>query len=59
MCSADLTLESTTWELGGKQQFGATGWGNVHECKNWNAVIAFTEEHRHEMVGYNQVKAES
>jgi hypothetical protein len=59
MCAGDLTLEKTTHEFNGTQRFGANGWGNVHECRSWDAIAAFSEEHRRSLKGYKELKDES
>ncbi|POS75824.1 hypothetical protein DHEL01_v205777 [Diaporthe helianthi] len=41
MCNADVTLE---WHKYGEQ--AGTGWGYQHDCKDWDAIIAWTEDHR-------------
>jgi hypothetical protein len=58
-CAGDLTLEKTTHEFNGTQRFGANGWGNVHECRSRDAILAFSEEHRRSLKGYKELKDES
>lgn len=41
MCNADVTLE---WaQYGGPLD---TGWGYQHQCKDWNAIMAWMENNR-------------
>lgn len=41
MCNADVTLE---WHQYG--EVAGTGWGFQHQCKDWNAIMAWMEDHR-------------
>ncbi|KAI9163195.1 Oxidase ustYa [Paramyrothecium foliicola] len=42
MCNADVTLEWRKYN----EQVG-TGWGYQHQCKDWDAIIAWAERYRH------------
>lgn len=42
MCSADMSIEGPA-VVDGKHMFN--GLGNVHECKNWDAIWEFLEAH--------------
>lgn len=41
MCNADVTLE---WHKYGEH--AGTGWGYQHQCKDWDAIVAWVEHHR-------------
>ncbi|TDZ67384.1 Oxidase ustYa [Colletotrichum trifolii] len=41
MCNADVTLEWKKYD----ERVG-TGWGYRHQCKDWDAIIAWAEDHR-------------
>lgn len=42
MCNADVTLE---WRKYGEPV--GTGWGYQHQCKDWDAIIAWAEKYRY------------
>ncbi|KAF1922665.1 uncharacterized protein M421DRAFT_426681 [Didymella exigua CBS 183.55] len=42
MCNADVTLEWRRYN----EQVG-TGWGYQHQCKDWDAIIAWAEQYRY------------
>ncbi|EXF74065.1 hypothetical protein CFIO01_10491 [Colletotrichum fioriniae PJ7] len=42
MCNADVTLEWRKYN----EQVG-TGWGYQHQCKDWDAIIAWAEKYRY------------
>ncbi|KAK9424904.1 putative Tat pathway signal sequence [Seiridium unicorne] len=41
-CNADLSLE---WPVEVNGETLVVGWDNVHECKNWDSIYAFAEQH--------------
>ena len=44
-CNADTTLEYLR-EGGAGNNPGVDGWGSVHQCRDYDAVIAWAESHR-------------
>ncbi|KAK1639169.1 hypothetical protein BDP81DRAFT_480078 [Colletotrichum phormii] len=42
MCNADVTLEWRKYN----EQVG-TGWGYQHQCKDWDAIVAWAEKYRY------------
>ncbi|KAL2068248.1 hypothetical protein VTL71DRAFT_16346 [Oculimacula yallundae] len=47
MCAGDMTLEPT-FELTGEDEGtrGVNGWNVEHQCRNWQMMYDFAEEHR-------------
>nr|A0A142I729.1 RecName: Full=UstYa family oxidase phomYb; AltName: Full=Phomopsin biosynthesis cluster protein Yb [Diaporthe leptostromiformis]AMR44281.1 DUF3328 protein [Diaporthe leptostromiformis]BDA39141.1 DUF3328 [Diaporthe leptostromiformis] len=43
MCHSDTTLE---WLHAPPDNFGSTGWGYEHQCRDYEAIFAFATEHR-------------
>jgi hypothetical protein len=41
MCNADVTLE---WHKYNEEV--GTGWGYQHQCKDWEAIVSWTERYR-------------
>lgn len=41
MCNADVTIE---WHKYGEKV--GTGWGYEHQCKDWDAIYKWTQDHR-------------
>ena len=39
MCAGDLTIEGFVRDSGVLVQ-KVTGWGNTHQCRNWDDIIA-------------------
>lgn len=47
MCHADLALEHRQeWEGAGPDSDATDGWDVVHQCRDWDAVVAFAVNHR-------------
>lgn len=44
MCHADLGLEHRRHEGEGIDNDSTDGWGALHQCRDWNAVVQFVEE---------------
>ncbi|KAK5124979.1 hypothetical protein LTR85_001169 [Meristemomyces frigidus] len=43
MCAGDMTVEWPRTEPDGRR-FAVDGWGITHECKSWDAIMAFMNE---------------
>ncbi|KAK1070475.1 hypothetical protein LTR12_008738 [Friedmanniomyces endolithicus] len=43
MCAGDMTVEWPRTEEDGRR-FAVDGWGVTHECKDWDAIMAFMKE---------------
>lgn len=45
MCHADLALEPWVEDDGvTRKPKGSSGWGTLHQCRNWNKVIEWVED---------------
>src|SRR6266496_4664220 len=47
-CGADTTLEWDLLDENGDSKGGAGGWGVPHQCRDWDAVLDFAEEHQYQ-----------
>lgn len=43
MCHSDTTLE---WLHAPPDNFGSTGWGYEHQCRDYDAIFKFVTKHR-------------
>jgi len=46
MCSGDMTLEHSREPPLGEKRTDTDGWGVKHQCKDWNAMVGWTLDHR-------------
>ncbi|KFX99147.1 hypothetical protein V490_01923 [Pseudogymnoascus sp. VKM F-3557] len=46
MCTGDTTLETALVDENGEVIPGFDGWGDTHECRSYEAIFDFAEEHR-------------
>ncbi|TKA27395.1 hypothetical protein B0A50_05007 [Salinomyces thailandicus] len=44
MCAGDMTVEWPRVEADGSR-FAVDGWGITHECKSWDAIMQYMQEH--------------
>lgn len=46
MCSGDVSLEPLSQYPNGTVARGVNGYGAMHQCKDWSAMMAFAAKHR-------------
>jgi hypothetical protein len=46
MCSADTTLEFAKMDEHGQRIRNVDGWGAEHQCRDWDAILKWSEDHR-------------
>jgi hypothetical protein len=46
MCAGDMTLEKAKVNANGERIRDVNGWGVEHECKDWDAIMRWSEKHR-------------
>ncbi|KAK0648123.1 hypothetical protein B0T16DRAFT_407752 [Cercophora newfieldiana] len=46
MCAGDTALEKARTMDGGRVVRGVDGWGVEHQCRDWDAIFQWAQEHR-------------